>query len=289
MGAPRCGTTSLWSYLKDHPEIFMSADKELYFFDSDLWANAAWAPTEKWYLSNFAKAKEKLVGEATPSYLRSRIAPGAIKTFSPEARIIIALRNPLDVMHSLHAQGLRYGTEPIGDFETALEADRKRVGRESLGYREFTDYPGQVQRYFDTFGRERVTVIVFEDLKENWKSVCEEILGFLGVDKAFNPEAHIKNANRQLRSGQIQRILTSDAGILRAAARAAIPRRLRTRIGRAISGWNFVEKPRPPMNPDLRRRLEHEYRPKIEQLGQLLARDLSAWFHHSNAGGETAA
>jgi sulfotransferase family protein len=77
VGAPRCGTTSLWSYLKDHPDIFMSAEKELYFFDSDLWAREAWAPTLEQYLANFSAATdERIIGEATPSYLRSKRAPG---------------------------------------------------------------------------------------------------------------------------------------------------------------------------------------------------------------------
>jgi hypothetical protein len=102
VGAPRCGTTTLWSQLKEHPEIFMSREKELYFFDSDL---------------------------------RAKHAPTEIKSFSPEARIIIMLRNPLDVMYSLHAQVCATAQNPSGALNSRFEADKKREGIESLRWR----------------------------------------------------------------------------------------------------------------------------------------------------------
>lgn len=82
VGAPRCGTTFLWSYLKDHPDIFMSAEKELYFFDSDLRPSGWQPPSLEQYLANFSAAREqKIIGEATPSYLRSQRAPREIPDF----------------------------------------------------------------------------------------------------------------------------------------------------------------------------------------------------------------
>src|SRR5215469_6450999 len=122
VGAPRCGTSSLWTYLKGHPEIFMSAKKELYFFDRDD-IDSREGKSREDYLRHFpASSDHKKVGEATPSYLRSRHAPQAIKAFSPRAQIIIMLRNPVDVLHSLHSMAL-YSSEPIVDFAAALEAD----------------------------------------------------------------------------------------------------------------------------------------------------------------------
>ena len=180
VGAPRCCTGSLWTYLKGHPEIFMPAEKELYFFDSDLWGTGKWAPTLSEYLSHFSGATDhKKVGEATPSYLRSLHAAKAIKAFNPGAQIIIMLRNPLDVMHSLHSAALG-GPEPIVDFAEALEADRRRTDRSLIGYREFTEFPEQVQRYFDLFGRENVHTIIYDHLQENSAAVCQDVLRFPG-------------------------------------------------------------------------------------------------------------
>jgi len=95
----------------------MSAEKELYFFGTDLAPSDYRPPPAEIYLEHFAAARdEKRIGEATPNYLRSQVAARAIKAFSPGAQIIITLRNPVDVMHSLHADAL-YIREPIDDFE----------------------------------------------------------------------------------------------------------------------------------------------------------------------------
>jgi len=290
VGAPRCGTTSLWSYLKEHPSIFMSAEKELYFFDSDLWIREAWAPTLEQYLANFLTADtQKIIGEATPSYLRSHNAPAGIKAFNPEARIIIMLRNPVDVMHSLHSQGLRYGTEPLSDFDAALQADGKRTGRESLGYREFTDFPNQVHRFFDLFGRENVHIIIFDDLRTDSAAVYRQTLQFLGVDQGVLTEFGVVNANTKLRNMRLQRRLIHPPGMLRHIARALAPLRLRSRIQRSLLNSNLAAQPRAPMDPGLRRRLEAQFEPKVEQLGKLIGRDLSGWCRESNEAGANRA
>ncbi|MGH9453735.1 MAG: sulfotransferase family protein [Terriglobia bacterium] len=286
VGAPRCGTTSLWGYLQGHPEIYMPAQKELYFFDADLWGSEAWAPSLEQYLGFFSAAGgQKRIGEATPSYLRSKLAPKAIKTFSPGAQIIIMLRNPVDVMYSLHSQGLRYNTEPITDFETALEADGRRRGRELLGYRESTNFPQQVQRYFDRFGRENVHTIIYDDLKKNSAAVCQNTLRFLGVRLDFASEFPLMNSNKQARNARLQAMLLQPRA-LREISRALVPHKVRARIRRSLSNANRVVRPRPPMDTELRRRLQKEFEPKVERLSRLLGRDLSGWCKESN--GESA-
>jgi hypothetical protein len=289
-GAPRCGTTSMWSYLKDHPQVFMSEEKELYFFDSDLWTRKEWAPTLEQYLANFSAAGDrKVVGEATPSYLRSPRAPEAIKRFNPEARIVIMLRNPLDVMYSLHSQGLRYGTEPISDFEAALQADAKRVGRESLGYREFTSYPGQIRRYFRLFGRETVHTIIFDDMSASPGAVYRELLRFLGVDPGFIPNFKIVNANINVLNWRLQTRIAHPPQALRRIAHAVLPKPLRSRIQRSLVSSNLREAPRAPMGPELRKRLQKEFEPQVEELSRLLGRDLSGWSRSDDAGQQAAA
>ena len=102
VGAPRCGTTALYTYLKQHPEIFLSRIKEPQFFAGFLGEQRR---IQNWpdYLSCFAGANgEKRIGEASVAYLAATNSARDIEAFSPEARIIIMLRNPLDVMHSLY-------------------------------------------------------------------------------------------------------------------------------------------------------------------------------------------
>lgn len=284
VGAPRCGTTSLWTYLKVHPEIYMAPQKELYFFDTDLdiWGDEARPRSLEQYLESFSAARDKeKVGEATPSYLASQVAPKVIKTFSPEAQIIIMLRNPVDVMYSLHSMGRRYHMEPVAGFRAALEADATRTGRGLVGYRRFTDFPSQVQRYFDLFGRDNVHVIIYDDLKEDAAGVYRGTLRFLGVSLGFAPEFAVIDANRHVRNFRLQRILVRPPWALQEIGRTLIPRWLQTRIRRELLNINTVVRERPPMEPELKRRLQKEFEPKLERLSKVLGRDLSGWCKES--------
>ena len=284
VGAPRCGTTSLWSYLKGHPEIFMSSEKELYFFDADLRTDPATTISLEKYLRHFSAADdEKKIGEATPSYLRSPGAPKAIKDFSTTAQIIIMLRNPVDVMHSVHS-GAVYGLEPITDFEAALAMDATRTGRERVGYRDLTDFPSQVQRYLDLFGGENVHTIIYDDLKRDPAAVYQDTLRFLGVHLGFTPQFIILSANERVRNIRLQRTLSRPSRALRHLS-ALVPSGLRPRIRRALFNCNLEVRPRPPMDLELRRRLQREFEPKVAQLGNLIGRDLSAWYKDSNGEG----
>ena len=283
VGAPRCGTTSLWSYLKGHPEIFMSTPKELYFFDNDLRREERREPTEAEYLTHFSAAgDQKKIGEATPSYLCSRHAPRRIKAFTPEAQIVIMLRNPVDVMHSLHSSAL-YALEPITDFGAALEADAQRSRRARIGYREFTDFPEQAQRYFDVFGRESVHTIIYDDLKEGSAAVCQNLLRFLGVRFDFTAEFPLVNPNKQVRNVHLDMIVMRPPRTLRAISRFLAPQWLRSQVRRTLLDTNRTVAPRPAMDPRLRKRLQKECQPKVEQLSELLGRDLSEWCKETDA------
>ncbi len=202
VGAPKCGTTALYTYLSQHPEVFMSRVKEPSFFGTDL-RNPA-RPTSEQYLHLFAGARnEKRVGEASTSYLGSRRAAAEIKKFSPSSRIVIMLRNPVEAMYSLHSQRLYQGTEDITDFETALgaEEERKRGRRlprrrgvvEGLFYREGAKYSQQVKTYLEAFGRENVHIIIFDDLKHTPAQVYGETLRFLDASTEFQIESQVAN------------------------------------------------------------------------------------------------
>lgn len=277
VGAPRCGTGSLWTYLKGHPEIFMSTPKELYFFDIDLREKSEPRFSMEQYLAFFSAAgNQKKIGEATPSYLRSQHAPKAIKAFSPGAQIIIMLRNPIDVMYSLHSSALE-GFEPITDFEAALEADATRIGREQVGYREFTEFPEQVERYFGLFGRENVHTIIYDDLKRSSEAVYKDTLRFLDVSLGFTPAFTVMGANRHPRSLPLQRILVRPSRGIREIGRILLPRWLRGRMRGGLLNLNSAVRARPPLDPEFRKRLQNEFEPKIERLSKLLGRDLSGW------------
>ena len=199
VGAPKCGTTSLYEYLRQHPDIAMSSRKEPHFFAPDLLWRWDWRiDNEKRYLALFAEAgNAHRIGEASTWYLYSREAPNLIRDFAPEAKIIAMVRNPVDMLFSHYWHCLRRGTEDLVDFGAALEAEEdRRNGRripeaapfvDALLYRTLPRYAEQLGRYFDTFGREQVLVVILDDLAQDASREYRRVLRFLGVDENFAP------------------------------------------------------------------------------------------------------
>lgn len=297
VGAPRCGTSAMQDYLAQHPDIFMPRlppttvkgtpieTREIHFFGSDY--NMWWFPRvdEEEYRALFRKAgDERRVGERSASYLISRSAAAEIKAFAPEASIIVILRNPVDMIHSLHSSLLNNGREEIADLEAALESEADRTcGHGGSGtdvsyvnagfFREAVRFAAHLERYFETFGRENVHVVISEDFKTATARVYRDVLGFLGVDQDFEPEFRIVNAFRTARSERLK----EPPPLLRKLVKPLLPKGLRQKAWRGLSRINTRSVGRPPMEGELRRRLEERYAPEVERLSTLLDRDLGSW------------
>src|SRR5581483_10240451 len=126
VGAPKSGTTALSEYLKPHPQIFIPDIKDVSFFGSDLYFTMPRITAEE-YAAAFAAARDELrVGEASVWYLYSKCAAAEIKEYSPDASIIIMLRNPVDMLYAQHSEFLYNCNEDIPDFGAALEAEAER-------------------------------------------------------------------------------------------------------------------------------------------------------------------
>jgi len=287
VGAPKCGTTAMNDYLKQHPEIFVSKKKELHFFGTDLYSPKFIRDKEK-YLSFFSAAKnEKRIGEASIWYLYSIIAASEIKEFSPFASIIIMLRNPVDMLYAQHSQFLYNGNEDIVDFETALKAEEHRkLGLrippnvhfiESLFYKKTAKYTEQVQRYLNVFGWENVHIIIYDDFKNDIAGIYRETLRFLGVEENFQPDFRVINPNKRIRSKTLQKFLLNPSHITQHFGEVLISRLLYQKLLDKLKVLNIKYEPRLPMDPELRRRLLEEFVPEIERLSKLLGRDLTGW------------
>lgn len=272
VGAPRCGTTSMYTYLKQHPEIYLSVLKEPHFFSTDLTPPPQAVVDEAMYRGLFAGAgEEKRLGEGSVWYLESRDAPRAIHAFSPTARILVMLRNPVDMMASLHALYTRTGNEDLTDFEEALGAQDERLQGEripeasyfpeGLIYTRSATYAEKVRRYFEVFGRERVHVIVFDDFASDPARVYRETMEFLGVDPGFVPELDIARATQIIRAKVLRQLVTT-------------PQLIRDKMR---GGGKRHTVPRKGPSPELRQRLRAACAPDVRALGELIGRDLSAW------------
>ncbi len=287
VGAFKAGTTALYEYLRAHPQIFMSVPKEPMYFGRDLTPRYR-RMTEEEYLGLFREARpDQRAGEASPWYLYSTAAPAEINGFAPDGRVIIMLRNPVDVMYAQHSQLVFNQREDLTDFAAALDAeeDRRRGERipadairpEALYYRRSVRFPEQVRRYLDVFGRTRVDFVVFDDLVADPRLVYRSALEFLGVDATHEVDLSVYNPNRQARSGRIQRAIFAPPPALRGVFGRLRRLPLAHRLRDALVSANSSRAARRTMDPALRAGLTAEFAPQVAELGELIGRDLSAW------------
>jgi hypothetical protein len=289
VGAPKCGTTSLATWLSDHPRVFMSPIKEPNYYTLDS-PRRRTVPTLEQYQQLFAPAERfQVCGEASTSYLFSDVAVPAIMAANPGARIIAVVRNPLDMVVSEHAQKLYMQQENEADFERAwrLSPERRRglmVDRlchdpRQLDYQSIGLLGWQIERLFAWVPRSQRHVIVFDDLRADPGSVHRDVLRFLGVPERAHDRFPIMNPRKERVSPALARFLRqppAPARWLKHAARRYMPeqsRRLRARISRLNTRPG---QPR-PLSAPLRREMIEAFQSDLSLLGKLLGRDLQHW------------
>lgn len=278
VGAPRCGTTSLHSYLEQHPEISIPA-KDVYFFGSDLLSHPLPAmkkvKTEEQYLEYFMGRNERLLGERSVWLLYSERAAEEIKKFVPQAKIIIMLRNPIEMIPSLHSHFVVNGVENILDLSEALDAENyrklgKRVPRNSkipsklLLYSEIAKFSRQVERYLRIFGRSNVHIIIFDDFVLSTIQEYRKVLRFLGVDDKFRPIMTRLNPRRELRYPFLAKLYHQ----------RLLPKKLRSAIIR-FNRRNALR--RYTLSEQTKERLRRIFEEEVTKLSELLGRNLFHW------------
>jgi len=289
VGAPKCATSALYQYLKRHPDVFMSEPKELNFFATDL-TSPYFVKDKDYYLSLFNNANGyKRIGEASVWHLYSKIAAKNIYDLVPNAKIIAMVRNPVDMIYSYHGQRLFNGTEDIDNFEKAIEAiPERKLGKrlpddpypiEGLFYLDIAKYSEQIRRYIDVFGKENIHVIIFDDFKSDSRSSYASTLDFLGLGTEIPhelPNDNItRNASKHYKNQFVKWIITKPPKSLRIIGKMLMPnRKIRQNILRNIKIMNIKWQPRPKLNPELYLKLQKYYQPEVEELSQLLDRDL---------------
>ncbi len=297
VGAPKCGTTALAAYLREHPRIFMTRPKEPHFFADDLHRHRA-IKTKEEYLALFRGASEEheALGEASVFYLYSKVAIRNLMAHNPKARLVAMLRNPVDMLHSYHAQMVRAYFEDERDFERAL-ALRERPEAEwslppnlrdpaLLRYREVIRLGEQVERLLSIVPREQVRFVLIDDLKRDTQGVYEGVLEHIGVPSDGRTEFPRINVNRVYKNESLAGWMRNLPPGLRALRRWS--RRLSGHRGTGLGLWvqrlNSRKVRRQTMSPELRRSLAAEFRPDVEKLGELIGRDLSHWQEDTQGG-----
>jgi hypothetical protein len=301
IGAAKSGTTAVWHYLRQHPEIYMSPTKHTRFFAFEVEEPSFQGPAPTMrgpagknqsvpyaitdidaYHALFDGATcEIAIGEASHSYLYQPQAAQRIRNYSPEMKLIAILRNPAERAFSHYRQMVRDGRELIPDFAQALAEEEARVRDDwwpDFHYIQTGLYYAQLKRYFALFERDQLKIYLYEDLDSDPFGVSRDIFRFLGVHESFAPQAAARyNASGRPKS----KILHLSLQKLRRAVPVAerfLPERQYRRLLRVGSSLHNHNLTKTRLSPDLRRKAIDDYfREDILRLQALLQRDLSGW------------
>jgi hypothetical protein len=306
VGQPKCGTTALYEMLRSHPQIFMPACKEPWFFAPELHVRTPPRPegtpqTLDQYLSLFEPAHpDQRVGEASAQYLWSRTAASAIAEVQPAARIVAILREPARFLRSLHLQFLQTYVETESDLRRALELeDERRRGSsiprrtywpQALLYSDHVRYVEQLRRYRDAFGDERMLVLVYDDFKRDNEATVRAVLRFLEVDDTAPIEPSKANPTVRARSQRLHELVHA-VGVgtgpvsrtVKAGVKAVTPGGPRRRAYYATQHRMVFAEP-PPPDERLMSELRVRFKQEVVALAQYLDRDLVGLWGYDRVG-----
>lgn len=295
VGAPRCGTTSLSTYLRDHPQVCFSRPKETHHF---VFASAARDPAEaravylQRYFPHLTPA-HCTIGEGSVTYLYSPEAIDRILALFPEARFVVCVRNPIDVVQSLHLRMVYRLEEDERDFREAWKLQEVRARGERvpatcrdprvLRYADVGRLGTHLERMWDQVGRERCFVSVFDDLAADPGKVYRNLLGFLGLGDDARSHFPRQRATVHFRSRLVQRLVMKPPSVaMRFLPRTAehierSKRRGLLQLRERLRRRNRVKLERPPLDLEMRKLLREAFADEVAQLEDLLGRDLSHW------------
>lgn len=302
VGAAKSGTTSLYEYMKMHPQIYMAPIKETHHFSTDIdntkfrpnYARSlnkdltrfletdmedgifhAFVKDRAQYIKLFRNVKnEKAIGEITNSYLYSKEAARNIHSTFPDAKVIMMLRNPIDRAFSHYLMDLRIGYE-TADFMTAVKKDMARDpkgwGISNL-YIEIGMYAEQVKRFVEVIPEQQRRIYIFDDFKKDAGAVVKDMFSFLGVEadvdidfsQKFNPSFIPKNK-------LIGKLNTQKK--VKDWLKGVLPKSVKSKFKKTF----YTDKDLPRITAEEKRFLAGIFRDDVMKLGKLLNRDLSKW------------
>lgn len=284
-GVPKAGTTSLYYYLRQHPQIFLPAHpyKEPQFF---IYAERPETISERekdkriWrlkdYLELFKDARPgQAAGEVSAAYTTFyKNSVENIKKYVPHYRdikIIIILRNPAERVYSHYHMNIIAGYE-TEDF-TKFVMDKSEP-QENKRYIKGTFYYPQVKLFLDNF--DRVKIYLFDDLKKDPAGLVKDMFRFLGVEDSFVPDMAMKyNIGMIPKSKAFQHFLMQP-NTFKKFLKLVLPKKVTEWVWYRAYGLNRG-KAKPRMDEETKNALKEVFREDIIKLQGLIGRDLSAW------------
>jgi hypothetical protein len=287
VGAPKCGTTSLYFYLSDHPQVFLPHQKELHYFSREFLMKNMNGPGDtnmlasicksmKEYRSHYKGARDEVaVGEFSPSYLYfHEVAPSIAETLG-HPKIIVMLRNPVEKAYSQYMHLIRSERETVS-FEQALDAERDRIKfgwSDFWRYAESSVYSHRLRTYLDIFGAQRVKVVIFDEFARNPGAIVKEICEFLEVDTSVPLGTdRVYNRSGRPRIKVLAKIL-SQPNIFKSALKNFIPGFLRAQLRLKLISVN-TKAVKEPVSGHVRERLTDYFKEDVANLEKLVGHGL---------------
>lgn len=293
LGAPKCGTTSLYNYLIQHQQVFFPKRKEIHYFNFDF-ANARGAKTIEEYHKHYKNIQKnkKIIGDASVMYLYSEVAVKEIYSYNKNSKFIVLIRNPIELAESFYYQ-LKFGQrEDAKSFETAWKLQEKRKNGleipyfmqlnepKFLLYGEVAKLGKQIERALRIIPKNQIKIILLEDLKHKPQIICSEIFHFLNLsDISKNINYYVHNESKTAKSEFISKLIIQQPFPIKQIKRA-----LKYFLGKSKLGIrnNLLElnkkaNEKKPISIAFRQELNNYFAKDIELLESILDRDLSHW------------
>ena len=274
IGAGKCGTTSLYTYLKQHPQVYLCPHKETYFFVPEPIRSKfkPWGAMTNFddYTDLFKDASQNnIIGEISTTYYRHAESAQEIYHKLPQVKIIAILRDPANRAFSDYQMHFRKGNEKE-DFTSLISPDNRFI---KPGF-----YYAELVPYFKVFPQEQIKILLFDDLVKNSANFIADLFEFIEVDSQFTPNTSTQSRKGGLPKNQTVNILLTKPNPLRKLTASVlslfIPFSLRQELRASLVKKNIQQA---KLAPEVRQQLIEVYRYDISKLQELIDRDLSLW------------
>ncbi len=295
IGAAKSGTTSLYRYLGQHPEVYANVKEPSYFALAGKQVQYAGPGDQAGFVRRITTDQadyerlfdgvthEKAYGEASVLYLYDQEAPTRIKDAIPDVKLIAILRNPVERAYSGYLHMRRDGREPLANFADALAAEPARIEanwEHQWHYTRLGFYHTQLVRYYALFDPSQIAVYTYDEFKASPAELMQKVFRFLEVDDAFVPDFSIKhNVSGRPKSKSLNKFLIRP-NRLKDIVRPLLPRPVRRYLGLRVKQLNLATEGKPEIPTETYAYLAKLYRDEIQALQHLINKDLSHWLQN---------
>ncbi len=307
LGVAKAGTTSLYHYLQQHPEVYLSPIKETNYFISDFiqshqlrkdllrstkvdmqaylaaptlapFHSASTVLTQEHYLALFREVNEqKAIGEVCTSYFLVPSSLDKIKAEFPDVKLFAILRNPIERAFSGYVMNLREGKTDQENQLLAFKNDYERPDKGwgiNFNYIDGGLYAPTLQKLYELFPAKNIKIFLYDDYKKNSSEVIRSLYTFLNVDPDFKADT-----SQNYNVGGLPRFKKLNQWMVKTGLREMIRRLFPQSVKNQLLKIMYSSKHQLSLQDDARKYLKEVFKDDIKATGQILNRDLSPWIH----------